>query len=157
MKNKEVVFSIEKAEDSSGFLLWQVTMLWQRRIKQSLDPLNLTHTQFVLLATLASLSKEKEVVTQTDIATHSKTDRMMVSKVLRTLQSKGLIQRKEHRTDTRAKEITLTHKALELIQKAIMAVEQVDDSFFCVLYAERKTFNESMLRLVKNYTEHSMT
>ena len=38
-----------EATDSPGFLLWQVTTLWQRRIRQALEPFELTHTQFVLL------------------------------------------------------------------------------------------------------------
>ncbi len=149
MNKPDIVFEIEKAEDSSGFLLWQVTTLWQRRIKRSLDLLDLTHTQFVLLATAASLSQNGSIVTQTDIAHQSKTDRMMVSKVLRTLQSKGLIERKEHRTDTRAKEITLTRKALDLVQKAVVAVEQTDREFFGVLHTEREMFNENMRQLIK--------
>lgn len=156
MNKTDIVFEIEKAEDSSGFLLWQVTTLWQRRIKQSLDLLDLTHTQFVLLATAASLSQNGSIVTQTDIAHQSKTDRMMVSKVLRTLQSKGLIERKEHRTDTRAKEITLTRKALDLVQKAVIAVEQTDREFFGVLHTEREMFNENMRQLIKNDVKQSV-
>ena len=83
-------------------------MKWQRQIKKALDPLDITHTQFVLLASLAWLAKTKPTVTQIDIAHHSNTDKMMVSKVLRTLQAKGLVSRQEHETDTRAKTITLT-------------------------------------------------
>lgn len=157
MNKTGIVFGAEKAEDSSGFLLWQVTTLWQRRIKQSLDLLDLTHTQFVLLATAASLSQNGNIVTQIDIANQSKTDRMMVSKVLRTLQSKGLIERREHRTDTRAKEITLTRKALDLVQKAVVAVEQTDREFFGVLRTERESFNESMRQLIKNDIGSSST
>lgn len=96
------------------------------------------------------------IVTQIDIANQSETDRMMVSKVLRTLQLKGLIARREHRTDTRAKEITLTRKALDLVQKAVVAVEQTDREFFGVLRTERESFNESMRQLIKRDAEHSI-
>jgi len=34
MKLGDNTFSIEKPEESSGFLLWQVTNLWQREIKK---------------------------------------------------------------------------------------------------------------------------
>jgi hypothetical protein len=37
-------------EDSPGFLLWHVTLRWQREIAAALAPLGLTHVQFVLLA-----------------------------------------------------------------------------------------------------------
>lgn len=53
----------------------------------------LPQTQFVLLAALAWLSKQRKAVTQVDIANQSNADRMMVSKVLRTLEDKGFITR----------------------------------------------------------------
>jgi len=31
-------FGFDKAEESTGFLLWQVTNLWQREIKKALKP-----------------------------------------------------------------------------------------------------------------------
>src|SRR5260370_30828241 len=35
------------ADDSPGFLLWQVTLRWQRDIATALAPLDLTHVQFI--------------------------------------------------------------------------------------------------------------
>jgi DNA-binding MarR family transcriptional regulator len=144
-----VKFHFQKAEESSGYLLWQVTMLWQRKIKKELDILKITHTQFVLLASLAWLAKSTEAVTQIDIANHSNTDRMMVSKVLRTLEIKGFIKRQEHTTDTRAKIITLTKSGQVILQKALQVVETVDDNFFGILHANTKKFNASMQTLIK--------
>jgi len=143
-----ITFHFNKAEDSSGYLLWQVTTLWQRKIKRELDTIDLTHTQFVLLASLAWLSKNQEIVTQIEIANHSKTDRMMVSKVLRTLQEKGFITRKEHEIDTRAKAITLTETGGKILQRALTMVEQVDINFFSILKDEVKPFNRNMLELI---------
>ena len=37
-------------QNSPGFLLWHVTLRWQRDIAAALAPLDLTHVQFVLLA-----------------------------------------------------------------------------------------------------------
>lgn len=78
LKNRE-------AYNSPGYLLGQLTMLWQRKQKKVLDPLDLTQIQFVLLAALGWLSKSSNAVTQVDIANQSNADRMMVSKVLRML------------------------------------------------------------------------
>ncbi|MEA5426602.1 MarR family winged helix-turn-helix transcriptional regulator [Arcicella lustrica] len=146
--SNSIEFHFNKTEDSSGYLLWQVTTLWQRKIKRQLDTIDLTHTQFVLLASLAWLSKNQEIVTQIEIANHSKTDRMMVSKVLRTLQEKGFITRKEHQTDTRAKAITLTETGEKILQKALIMVEQIDVDFFSVLQNQAKIFNVNMLTLI---------
>ena len=59
---KEIDFHFKSPNDSPGFLLGQVTMLWQRKLKKVLDPLDLTHTQFVLLAALGWLSKNNNSV-----------------------------------------------------------------------------------------------
>jgi len=146
--SKLVKFHFKSPDESPGFLLWQITMLWQRKVKRELDKIDITHTQFVLLATVAWLSNKKEVVTQIDIANHSKTDRMMVSKVLRTLQKKGYLTRKEHNTDTRAKVIKLTHDGTSLLQKAIKIVENVDLDFFSKLEDSYKTFNTIAQKLL---------
>ena len=52
MSDTKGPFSVAKAEDSSGFLLWQVMSFWQRGISRELAPLGLSHAQFVLLAGL---------------------------------------------------------------------------------------------------------
>lgn len=151
--NDNIQFHFQKPEESSGYLLWQLTMLWQRKMKKALDTLDITHTQFVLLATLAWLSKGQKSVTQIDIANHSKTDRMMVSKVLRTLQGKGFITRQEHQTDTRAKEIRLTESGKIVTQNALILVEETDQVFFSALEADVAHFTKNMRHLVEKFSE----
>ena len=138
----------DRPDKSPGFLLWQITMLWQRKVKHELDKIDLTHTQFVLLTATVWLSGRNERVTQIDIANHSKTDRMMVSKVLRTLQKKGYIIREEHKTDTRAKVIKVTKNGISIVQKAIEIVEDVDIDFFSKLEDSYKTFNTIAQKLL---------
>ena len=58
--SKEIKFQFKSPNDSPGYLLGQVTLLWQRKQKRVLDPLQLTHTQFVLLAALGWLSKKND-------------------------------------------------------------------------------------------------
>lgn len=128
--NKEIEYKYSDKQQSPGFLLWQVTMLWQRTIKRELDELDLTHTQFVLLSVLNHLSETKAIITQVDIAESSKVDRMMTSKVLRTLEEKGFILRKKHPTDTRALTLTLKEKGFRVLRKAIPIVENIDLTFF---------------------------
>lgn len=148
---KEIKFQFKSPNDSPGYLLGQVTMLWQRKIKKVLDPLDLTQTQFVLLAAIGWLSKSNNAVTQVDIANQSNTDRMMVSKVLRTLEKKEFIERQEHATDTRAKVINLTDQGAEVLQKALITVEKTDIEFFSVLGNNLASFNHSMGKLNEHY------
>ncbi len=149
MIKKEIEFHFKNPNDSPGYLMGQLTMLWQRKQKRVLDPLNLTHTQFVLLATLAWFSKKNNNVTQIDIANHSNSDRMMVSKVLRTLEEKKFITRQEHKKDTRAKTIKLTTMGETVLQKAVLKVENTDLDFFSVLDTNLASFNYNMLKLIE--------
>jgi len=146
---KEIEFHFKSPNDSPGYLLGQLTMLWQRKQKMVLDPLNLTHTQFILLAALGWLSKKKNAVTQVDIANQSNTDRMMTSKVLRTLEEKKFISRQEHPTDTRAKVIRLTNEGAKVLQKALIVVENADIEFFSVLGNNLPSFNQNMTNLTE--------
>lgn len=147
--DNNINFRFNKPEDSPGFLLWQISMLWQRKIKNELDKIGLTHTQFVLLAALGWISKSNKIVTQADIANQSKTDKMMVSKVLKTLEVKGFIERSNHQTDPRAKSIILTKNGSIIIQKALIVVHEVDDKYFNSISSPQK-FSKHMQELLNN-------
>lgn len=149
MKSEDNAFSVEKSEDSSGFLLWQVTNFWQREIKKILKPYDLTHSQFVLMASIYWLTLHKQDVTQILLSLHSKIDPMTTSEVLRTLQTKGLLQRKEHLTDTRAKMVGLTDKGKKIIKRAVKTVESFDLTFFASLGIKTKIFNQQLLTLLR--------
>jgi DNA-binding MarR family transcriptional regulator len=145
---KKIDFHFKSPNESPGYLLGQLTMLWQRKQKKVLDPLDLTQTQFVLLAALGWLSKKSKNVTQVDIAKQSNADRMMVSKVLRTLEDKHFITRQEHETDTRAKTIRLTTIGEIVLQNALIEIENADLDFFASLDTELFSFNKNMDQLI---------
>ena len=144
---KGIELNFERHEENLGYLLWQTTMIWQRQMNKALHEVNLTHTQFVILAALAWLSKKSESVTQKEIADYSSTDRMMVSKILRTLQKNGLIERKEHHTDTRAKCVFLTTEGLYILKKAFIIKVQANDLFFDKLLDKQK-FGKELSQLI---------
>jgi DNA-binding MarR family transcriptional regulator len=130
----------DKAEESPGFLLWQVTNLWQRDIRNALVQVDLTHVQFVLMASCQWLNDQSEPpgVTQVQISQHAKIDVNVTSKVLRTLETRNLILRNPHLTDTRANVITLTPEGKLVISKAMIIVENTDRQFFSKIGAEQQ-------------------
>jgi len=150
MKKSDNAFSVEQADDSPGFLLWQVTTLWQRGIKKALDEIALTHPQFVILASLLWLSAQQEHVMQIDLSIHSKIDPMTTSGIVRTLEKKGLIERQEHHTDTRAKTVKHTEAGISVTRDALKVVEKFDHSFFEKLGSGTKDFNSQLIELKKN-------
>lgn len=137
MKSKSN-FQVKKAEQSSGFLLWQITTLWQREIKSALDVINLSHSGFVILASLLWFKEQEVIVTQTTIIEHTKLDKMTVSKSLKTLEKNGFVMRSENEIDTRAKTITLTDTGIKLAIKSVKIVEDIDNAFFSKLDKEDK-------------------
>lgn len=149
MKSNDNTFSVEKSEESSGFLLWQVTNLWQREIKKALEQYGLTHSQFVLMASIHWLTLHKQEVTQVVLSSHTKIDPMTTSTVLRTLQAKGLLQRQEHLTDTRAKTVGLTEEGKKIIKKAVVTVEKFDSEFFSLLGNKTNELNKYLLTLLR--------
>jgi DNA-binding MarR family transcriptional regulator len=117
-------------EDSPGFLLWHVTLRWQREIAAALAPLGLTHVQFVLLAATWWLNSHGEDPNQLSVAKQAGTDVKMTSEVLRRLEAKGLIVRTVDAADTRARRIQVTERGGDLALHAVAAVEGVDAAFF---------------------------
>ena len=140
----------EEADQSPGFLLWQVTNLWQKRQRAALEPLDLTHVQFVLLAGLGWLARTSPAVTQVQLAHHARTDVMMTSEVVRTLEKKELIQRTPHPVDTRAKCLVLTPLGEDRLQQAIQIVEAVDRSFFAALPEDQSHFVAELRSLLNS-------
>jgi DNA-binding MarR family transcriptional regulator len=118
--------------DSPGLALWRVTNAWQRAVRAALEPYDLTHVQFVLLAVLTSTDRS-EPVTQRDLAERAATDVMMTSQVLRTLEAKGLVRRLPHPTDRRARTIAPTPEGVDLVNRANSAVEAADRAWFAPL------------------------
>jgi len=122
---------------SPGFLLWHATLRWQRLIAAALRPLELTHVQFVLVAVLWWFTEVRgERPTQRALADQAGTDRMMTSQVLRALEGRGLLERPQHPTDSRARELRLTAAGADLALRAIGVVEEVDRSFFSAVPME---------------------
>ncbi len=146
----ELPFS-QHADHATGFLLWQVNALWQRQVAAALKPYGLTQVQFALLASILWLSRVDSQLTQVRIARHAKLDVMMTSQVLRTLEQRGLIERDEHPSDTRAKIITLTPLGIERAHLAIPVVERVDDTFFGIFKKDQQTLNALFVKLIERH------
>lgn len=90
---------------SPGYLLWRTTLRWQRSITTALWRLDLTHVQFVLLATVWWLSDRADTPSglpnQCQVATHAGPDVMMTSQVVRAPEKRALLARATDHADAR--------------------------------------------------------
>jgi DNA-binding MarR family transcriptional regulator len=119
-----------RPDESPGYLLWHVTLRWQRDIAAALGPLDLTHVQFVLLASAWWLNQQGDAPNQLTLARHAGTDVKMTSQVLRKLEDKGLVERTVDPADTRARRLKVTDRGAALAQRAVQVVEAADAAFF---------------------------
>jgi DNA-binding MarR family transcriptional regulator len=126
-------YEVERPDDSPGFLLWHVTLRWQRAIAAALTPFELTHVQFVLLASVWWLNDHGEQPSQVRLAAHSGVDVKMLSDVARALERKDLVVRAVDAGDSRARKLTVTAAGRKLAPQAIAAVEGVDRDFVAPL------------------------
>ena len=120
---------------------------WHSIIKKELKKMNLTHPQFVVLASLAYLSQNGNEITQIMISKLAGIDVMTISQILSLLEKQNFVKRKEHSKDTRAKAVILNKKGEEILQKAVPLVEQIDEIFFEKLDTDEEQFKHFLARL----------
>jgi DNA-binding MarR family transcriptional regulator len=138
----------ETPDRSPGFLLWHISTSWRSAIEAILKPLDLTHPQFVILATLGWLTRNGDRVTQAAIGKMAGLDPNTTSQIVKGLEKKGVVKR-EQAADGRAKNPLLTSKGKEILAKALPAVEAADHQFFHTLTNKEM---EAMIKLFQRLT-----
>lgn len=132
INNIEKLTLFKTPEESPGYLLWHVSLSWRSCIEETLKPFNLTHPQFVVLATTAWLTRKGDHINQLDISKSAGLDPNTTSQILRSLEAKNFIKRTQSLNE-RSKNPTLTTLGAKVLSKALPAVEQTDSKFFMSL------------------------
>ena len=104
-------------EASPGFLMWRAALAWQRDIAAALEPVGLTHSQFVLLACTQWLEEHGDGASQ----------------VLRRLERAGLVSRQPDPKDARARIVTMTAAGRDVGARATRLVEDADEAYFAAV------------------------
>jgi DNA-binding MarR family transcriptional regulator len=133
---------------SLGYRLSLVRHLWARRADAALDPTGLTHMQFFMMRMIEQVSGLGRVPSQTHLAGALHTDRMTVSKVVRTLEAKGIVERAVHPDDPRANSVALTSRGRSILADATRLVTAEQDRFFGQLGPDRAKFGTMLDRLL---------
>jgi MarR family transcriptional regulator, organic hydroperoxide resistance regulator len=85
-----------------------------------LDPLGLTHPQYLVMLTLwDNLKSDQEPLSVKDIAALLQMDSATLSPMLKRLQAQGLITRTRSATDERTTHVELTTKGIRLRRQAL--------------------------------------
>ncbi len=116
---------------SPGFWLHHAALEWRQRLDRALRPLGLTPTQFNLLGSTGWLDRTRPLPpTQQQVADHAGADRMMASKVLRTLEERGLVTREPDPGDARSLRLRLTPDGRRVTSQAVRLALAVDEELF---------------------------
>jgi DNA-binding MarR family transcriptional regulator len=142
------------AKISPGFLLWKVSNLHQRLQKKALEPLDLTPSQFSVLACYFFLLKKTESVSQADLCSHAGIDKMLVSDLTKTLLKKGFVKSSKNKTDRRSFDIAVTDEGIRTCNKALKIIEALDANFFGQS-PRQADFLEIMQELANSETGHA--
>ncbi|TFH54041.1 MarR family transcriptional regulator [Actinomyces viscosus] len=123
----------QRPEASPGFLMWRTALAWQRDIMAALEPVGLTHSQFVILACTSWLEEHGDSSTQVMIASQAGMDVKTASQVLRKLEQAGLISRQQDPSDARARIVTTTAAGRDVGARATRLVEDADEAYFAAM------------------------
>jgi|SRR6185437_4049305 len=144
----KTISQFEDSEQSPGFLLWKTQLIWRRQIEKALATYQLTQPQFVIMASIGYLTAPGNIISQVELATHTLMDINTTSQILRTLEKKVLIVRKNNAGNEKTKYSTLTDLGHQTLKNAIAAVEKFDNAFFSHLAVHDLKIAKGMLSLL---------
>ncbi|MEU9634132.1 MarR family winged helix-turn-helix transcriptional regulator [Streptomyces tendae] len=108
-----------------GYLVWRLANKWRVAVDRALAPLGLTHAQYALVASLHGMQRGGERPSQRRLADHTGLEALYVSKLARTLDSAGLIERTRDPRDPRAVQLALTEEGQTVTRQAIVVVQEL--------------------------------
>ncbi|MET9835665.1 MarR family transcriptional regulator [Streptomyces sp. NPDC006385] len=108
---------------SPGFLVWRLSTKWRVAVDRAVTPLGLTHAQYALVASLYGMQRRGERPSQRRLADHTGLEPLYVSKLARSLETAGLIERTRDPRDPRAVQLALTGLGRERTRQAIEVVQ----------------------------------
>jgi MarR family transcriptional regulator, organic hydroperoxide resistance regulator len=135
-----------------GSLVWRLAMKWQAAVHRAVAPLGLTHAQYSLLGSLRAMTSAGDRPSQRELADYIGLDAIFVSKLIATLERNGLVARTQHPADSRAVELSLTHSGIEVIDRAVVIVldlqNQLTEPLGGLESKQTKQFVNTMQRLL---------
>ena len=146
-------------ENRIGLLIWQTSNLWQSKIRQNIIKYNISFNEYLILETIYNLDKIISNISQVNITKHSFIDKSVVSSKLTQLNNKKLIK-KSIPIDNRSNKLELTKEGVNIVEKMIEEITEVENSFFNKLNHETFNFINSLklllgkkIRIKANYNE----
>jgi MarR family transcriptional regulator, organic hydroperoxide resistance regulator len=114
-------------------LVWRLSTRWRAVIDRTVAPLGLTHAQYAVLAPLLSLHRAGARPTQKGLADATGLEPLYVSKLARSLEAAGMVERSPDPADSRAVRLALTPAGSEAATRATERVRALQDELLAPL------------------------
>jgi MarR family transcriptional regulator, organic hydroperoxide resistance regulator len=108
-------------------LVWRLSMRWRSAIDRAIAHLGLTHAQYAVLAPLLGMDRAGRRPTQRQLADFTGLEPLYVSKLARSLEAAGLVERAGDPDDTRAVRLALTERGRTVANEATGAVRRLQE------------------------------
>jgi DNA-binding MarR family transcriptional regulator len=128
--------------------------MWRAGLDRALSHLGLTSAQYGVLSALHGLSAGGTRPSQRELADFVGLEPMFVSKLARTLQQKGLVERRVHPDDPRALQLAVTVDGNRLLTAARKIVIELEERRLAGIGGQRSRrsieFKETLIVLLKD-------
>lgn len=117
----------------TGHYIWRISVRLRTAMDRALAPLALTSIQYSLLGSLLQLGRTGRAPSQRELADFSGLEPMYVSKIIRSLERAGLVERTPNPRDPRAFALAPTASGIARFQQARPVVKALHGDFMAPL------------------------
>ncbi len=149
MKKHKLKTKFKEAKYSLGFLVWKSSNKLQRLHRAALKELDLTPTQFSVLASIVYMGSLHDKLTQSMLTQYTEMDKMLISDIIKSLVFKKLIDKEKNEEDSRSFLIWATSLGASTVNRAIKIVEKMDEDFFKPV-KDKAQFGEELNRILSD-------
>ena len=140
---------------SMGFLIWHVSLRWRASLDRALTPLGITATQYSVLASLHGLSRNGDRPSQRELAEFSGLAPIYISKLVRSLERAGLLHRADSPADSRAVQLTLTERGVEVVRAGVATVRALEEQRLAPLGGRDSELSATLRELLLALLRHA--
>tara|TARA_X000000950_G_scaffold211999_1_gene255030 strand:- start:207 stop:668 length:462 start_codon:yes stop_codon:yes gene_type:complete len=134
-------------ENRIGLLIWQISNLWQSKVRVILKSSNISFNEYLIIETIYKLQSFNNNIRQQDISSASSLDRSVVSVKLPILLKKKLILKMSPQ-DRRSDRIILSSSGILLIENLLNDIQTQENNIFKKLDLEIFNFTNSLKLLL---------
>ena len=134
-------------ESRLALLIWQISNLWQSKVRRKLKNSNISFNEYLILETIFKLQINNSNITQQDICKSASIDRSVVSLRVSNLEEKNLLTKNKPQ-DKRSDSLILTSEGYILMNNMMEKIKDLENEIFDKLGSEIFNFTNSLKLLL---------